>query len=390
MEGPALSSDSEKPEPWTPNSPATAKTRFLRLLFTYTIHGDAQQANDVRESALENRAFAPSPLIPNLHGLFPNDPADPNRPRIGKCIYCGASEYQPNSRRPLAEEHPVSEGIGSRYSLDEASCEQCEIRINKFETPVLQKMFHGARERLGIRRKKRKRKQQNYLVSAIVAGKETKVTLSLSDHPTMLCLPTFGAAGIICGRPADMSGIASMWGIALAPHDEMIRRGHLQFSSPVIDTVHFCQYIAKMAHGFAVGELGLSGFTSVLFPKILNDTNVWDDRFLFVGGDYREIAPSDAQHELGWGIFDSGGTNYLVVFVRIFSNLGAPWFHAVVGTLSAAQLEHALAVTEARGYKNDKNPDPSQTVSPMLRLQVEVAPPSKTDAGQVPQSPGPA
>jgi hypothetical protein len=69
-----------------------------------------------------------------------------------------------------------------------------------------------------------------------------------------------------------------------------------EFASPAIDTAAFCHLLAKIAHGFAVLELGIEGFTPLLSEIILKDYGGDNSLSLYdlLGGDPRQFAPSKA------------------------------------------------------------------------------------------------
>jgi hypothetical protein len=122
-------------------------------------------------------------------------------------------------------------------------------------------------------------------------------------------------------------------------------------ASPPIDTAAFCQLIAKTAHGFAVLELGTEGFNPLLREIILMDYG-GDNTFHWyglVGGNPTQFAPSEeAQHVLGWGFFQKGTDEYLIVSLRLLANEGAPVYFAVAGTLAPEQSQKAHASAETR------------------------------------------
>ena len=274
-----------------------------------------------------------------------------NEPRrvvttIGACIYCRATEYEPGTGKVLSEEHFVAEGLGSRLVLGEASCKACAGRTESIETAVLQKSLLAARRKLGIRGKKRKREEQKFAIRRVnLDGSEVIEWRALEDHPTVLLIPQIDAPGLLCGRPPGDSPLMSAWSAYLGGFraDDM-----RSFSSPVVDTVAFCQMLAKIAHGFAVWQFGLHGFKPLLTDFILNGQtgDAHSDRYHLVGGDLADFAPSNVLHVLGWSVHRQGDTDYLLISIRLFSYLGGPIFYAVVGELDATQIEQISAVAE--------------------------------------------
>jgi hypothetical protein len=121
-----------------------------------------------------------------------------------------------------------------------------------------------------------------------------------------------------------------------------------EFASPAVDTAAFCQFIAKIAHGFAVLTFGIDGFTPLLPQIILKDYRGDDSLswYHLVGGDPRQFSPAEAQqHALGWEISQKDGDEYLKISLRLLANTGAPVYFAVAGTLTPEQSAkaHALA-----------------------------------------------
>ena len=203
-------------------------------------------------------------------------------PPVERCIYCGATEFSPGSGRKLSEEHIVPEGLGAALILPEASCERCAKATGKIEASVLRTLLWTPRRHLRIRGKKRKRNESTYPVTAIVNGKDVMFYLSLDQHPAMLFLLVFNAPGILVGRPVERSGVQGAWIQELRRDslNQMPERGFPQFASPVMDAARFCQMLAKIAHGFAVAELGWDGFEWLLPNERTHFSAAWSKRKL--------------------------------------------------------------------------------------------------------------
>lgn len=105
--------------------------------------------------------------------------------------------------------------------------------------------------------------------------------------------------------------------------------GFESFASPVLDTFKFSQFLAKIAHCFAVDQLG-DKFTPLLFDLIRIPAK--SQRFDLIGGDTTDFPPSENLHELGieWRKIDD--IIYVIVRIRFFANLGAPTYIVVAGT----------------------------------------------------------
>jgi hypothetical protein len=109
----------------------------------------------------------------------------------------------------------------------------------------------------------------------------------------------------------------------------MVPPGFQSFATPVLDTFKFCQFLAKIAHCFAVDVLG-DGFVPMLTEMIRSEPK--EPRFDLIGGGSQDTPPSDNLHELSL----AWQRGYAVVSIRLFSDLGAPTYLAVAGKSKAA------------------------------------------------------
>jgi hypothetical protein len=292
----------------------------------------------------------PVVALPNEFTIAPHEPRR-ELAKIGKCIYCGASEFIPGTGRPLSEEHFVPEGLGSRLVILEASCQRCAKKTSTIEQMVLRRSLLSPRARLGIRRKKKpQRSEITFPVHVTGADQRDVIShTSLDDHPSVLFLPYFKPPGLMIDRPIGENALQNAF---LKTLTVLPKPAYPEFASPAIDTAAFSQLLAKIAHGFAVLELGIDGFTPLLPEIILKDYG-GDNSFSWyhlIGGNPSQFAPSEAQHVLGWGFFQKDACEYLIVSLRLLANEGAPIYFAVAGTLTPEQSikAHALAETRAQ------------------------------------------
>jgi len=95
-----------------------------------------------------------------------------------------------------------------------------------------------------------------------------------------------------------------------------------------MDTFKFFQFLAKIAHCFAVDCLGdnfepsLPDFIRAKEPSPRSD---------FVGGIPDDLPPSENLHELALEWRNSRNLAYAVVKIRLFANLGMPTYLVVAG-----------------------------------------------------------
>jgi hypothetical protein len=120
----------------------------------------------------------------------------------------------------------------------------------------------------------------------------------------------------------------------------LVPLGFEAFSSPILDTFKFCQFLAKIAHCFAFDVLG-DGFA----PKLLDliTTEARSARYDLVGGMPSDTTPSDNLHELELNWHQFNGIDYALVKIRLFANLGAPTYVVVAGTAKAVCRQEATS-----------------------------------------------
>ena len=104
-------------------------------------------------------------------------------------------------------------------------------------------------------------------------------------------------------------------------------------------TVEFAQLLAKIAHGFAVGELGYGAFKPLL-SNLITRRFRRDEQFPecidLVGGEPALFAADNELHVLGYDLVEISGRCHMVVSIRLFANLGSPIYRVVVGEIAAA------------------------------------------------------
>jgi hypothetical protein len=255
------------------------------------------------------------------------DPAV-RRPPKGLCIYCGNDRYRDTDNRKLGEEHIIAEALGGNLIIEEAACQACERRINDFEQPILKTILYAPRVHLGIRRKRRKRGDETIKVQGKVAGKDVEIFLPIKNVPVLLFLLRLGPPGILNNRPSNIAEMEGAWFAHLTP-GPLVPAGFESFASPTLDTYKFCQFLAKIAHCFAVDVLG-DGFTPLLLDVIREEAR--STRYDLIGG-ARNDDHSENLHELALIRQRAGGVDYALVRIRLFANLGAPTYLVVAGSL---------------------------------------------------------
>jgi hypothetical protein len=310
---------------FTPNRPIDRLPRYLRLQFTPGTPG--------LETVIEPAQLEAAP-IQNAIGIAPRSVTTRFAP-VKSCIYCGATELRPGSGLALSEEHIVAEGLGGMLVLPEASCDDCARRTCSTETAILKNSLLAVRRRLKIKGKKRSRSdEKTYPATTIIGGKNVEIMLPLGDHPTVILMIGFNAPRMF-SRDPKRPDISSIWNHFLGEVAGAQKAGATSVFTPSFDTVRFAQMIAKIAHGYAVYRFGVAGFRPLL-QEFIRRKFARDEQYLecfdLVGGAPRLYAPHPSDlHTLGHDFGSIGEKRYLLVHVRLFANLGAPIYSAVVG-----------------------------------------------------------
>lgn len=99
-----------------------------------------------------------------------------------------------------------------------------------------------------------------------------------------------------------------------------------------IATMHaepFCLTLAKIAHSFAIAELGLHSFHSFLSEMIRSRD--LSNRAEFIGGGAGDEPPSEQLHDVAFDRAVSIDPAVIAVRIRLLGILGTPTYHVAVG-----------------------------------------------------------
>jgi hypothetical protein len=240
---------------------------------------------------------------------------------VGRCIYCGAV--------PDSDEHIIARSLGGRLILPDASCESCRRITSAIEDHCVEELFRSARMQFGFptRHKKRGPKRPRTLH---VDGVERRVPDP--EYPGLMVGFRFNIPDALGLGPAAAAVFTGGVEVRVLPEFgerlNRIRRGvsEVRFGSR-LQARQFGRMLAKIAHGYAVAELGLDGFRPTLLDIILND----DPQFIgrHVGGALDDSPASDELHEIK--VDDFFARRWVVVEVRLFANRGMPTYWVVAG-----------------------------------------------------------
>jgi hypothetical protein len=246
---------------------------------------------------------------------------------VGRCIYCRRDDVA------LTAEHIMPANLGGDIILVDASCGSCQKEINEaIENPCMQRMFRDIRYRkgLGSRRVSKRPKDLAAWVpinwDGVAASLGTPKTTSnwearrvpYDHHVSIVVLHAFNLPGFLRGVSPGDSGkdyFRKLWRFVIMPKETLITPIYVETE---FSEVVFLRLIAKIAHGFAVLRYGIDGFEP-FFPH-----------YPYYLGTEPDAPPSLAS---AYYVRNSRipGDGSIVERVRIFADLGAPIYTAVVG-----------------------------------------------------------
>lgn len=271
----------------------------------------------------------------------------PIYPPANECIYCG-------STKGLSKEHVIPYGLFGELLLLKASCQTCQQITSKLEAFVLQKMLGGHRKKFNFQSytKPKNRKPPKEIIERINAdGSRTPIEIGQSQMPFHTwAMPIFGVPGITWLMPLSKVKEKDRIHCLVSEHDaltalDVVGPGRPARLPPI--EYHpdlFMRFLAKIAHSYACGALGMSSFQPLLKDYIINGT---EDGRIFVGGEVEIEPPVPELYRVLFGTLDrSDGVQFLAVKIRLLSYMGTPTYTVVVGQ----GFKDDLAALKDSGY----------------------------------------
>jgi len=261
-----------------------------------------------------------------------------NRPRVfspvGRCIYCSG-----DGGGTLTREHIIPAGIGGGLILPDASCTSCQKIIQVFETTCMRKTLLPFRKATGLVRHGKDLPTSLPLAFDLDLKGPTKIRLS--EHPNVVIFPGLrDPPGIFVGRPPENTinfEYAIFAGVEIL--DETQRRLIDQQRVGIgVDGVAWVRLLAKIAHGIAVAELGLGGFTPSLPDLILGKNPDLASYLVGRGMKPMPVLNPAPLHDIQLHRATFSGGEVSVVNLRLFAELGLkiPTYSVVVGSSNTA------------------------------------------------------
>jgi hypothetical protein len=248
---------------------------------------------------------------------------------VGQCIYCGTTEGR------LTAEHIIPESLGGMLILPAASCNACAVEIGAFEGRCVGQMFRGPRRILGLPQKNRGRKRKAKPDTFDIRADGRSVEVEAHDFPGMLVMFSFDPPGfLVNAQPTEkFTGRICIQQLPrFVERFANMRRKHGfkdEVALPVRgDAADHGRLLAKIAHSYAVAELGVGGFRPFLNNIILNKPPLHIG--YYVGGLFGDSPHGDDLHEILLG-HEFWGDTRAVVEIQLFADRAMPKYVVVAG-----------------------------------------------------------
>lgn len=249
---------------------------------------------------------------------------------VGSCIYCGSSD-------DLRKEHIIPLGLGGNWILPKASCKSCGTTTGKFEQFCLRPMLGPLRIRMKLPTRRPNERPSNIEIEFIdKKGARKHKNFSVENIPALCMGYRWPAPGLLrnISSSDQFEGnlVVRTFNDELKPH---LDPDGTRMKLGSINIAAFARMLAKIGHSYAIAELGLNGFSPMLPDLILGKST---DLPYLVGGDASSSPLTEFEQELHSVYLQnciSNGVIYILASIRLFSFLGMPRYHVVVGKAHA-------------------------------------------------------
>jgi hypothetical protein len=252
---------------------------------------------------------------------------------VGVCIYC--LEHQSK----LTDEHVIPFAFaGDGMVLPKSSCKECAAVTGRFEQEYLRCGLGIFRNRIGAPTRRPNDRSATPLVGVgrrIDGGQlqdsGERVEVPIHEMPiAYIAMRFFGAPRILTGRAPTGDIDGELWWCMWPEQTALqkVARGTEGLHIGSLRPITFARFIAKVAHGYAVADVGLNTFDPLLLDLIAGRT---EEISFLIGGDEDIPLPRNEQFVLQSGWVSLDNVTYLVVQLQLYANLGTPKYLVVVG-----------------------------------------------------------
>ncbi len=267
---------------------------------------------------------------------------------VGRCIYCGSKQGK------IRDEHIIPYSLGGVLILPNSSCKSCENITHRFEYTVARQIFGHFRMRHKLPTRRPKERPTHIEIGTVLPnGRHGRAKVPISKFPAPLFMYKFEMANFLLGLPPDVDKFDWV-PVSIVSNEEldMLKEqyhwdGMLQFRA---QPVEFARMLAKIAHSYAVAELGLETFRPLTLDIILGRTN---NVSYLVGGSF-EIPPPEPEGKhllnITYQVETLNDLEFvraiIIVGIRLFASIETPAYHVVVGDVDTKKATHVQRLIE--------------------------------------------
>jgi hypothetical protein len=255
---------------------------------------------------------------------------------VNCCIYCGGVLN-------LSNEHIIPLGLGGRWVLPKASCEECASETKSFEQTCQRAMFGLLRMYydLPTRRPKERPKKVALKVKLTPDAEWSFIDVDREICPFLVLFPVLPMPDELSGYTTNgVRGAAAsqLWIRGASFRDGIIR--HVEALAAELKvaaieptgTFHapeFFRMIAKIAHAFAIAEMGADSFAPFLKPIICGRD--LSNCVQYIGGLQYTEPVAAAIHQLSFDSHTCNRPDIVAVRIRLLAPLETPTYYVAVG-----------------------------------------------------------
>ena len=181
---------------------------------------------------------------------------------VGHCVYCGRRNVA------LGKEHIIPLGLDGGFILLKSSCSKCADITKRVENYCLRKMFGLFRAQINLQSNRHKKNKPQFHIRTVSGLKKT---IDPKEAPSILLFPLLNTPSLL------NTGSLHKLPLIIKGHKRIdIAKGTLihKNEGPLVlnyhyDLITFGRMLAKIAHSFAIAELGTENFTPLLLDIVL-------------------------------------------------------------------------------------------------------------------------
>jgi hypothetical protein len=228
--------------------------------------------------------------------------------------------------------------------LPEASCDCCRKITGQIEDICANSYFRLAKAHFDLRGAKQKKARHFVRTEISYLGHSLFEKIPVHEHPGFFPVFSFGPPGILTGRPPEAPLLRHLEVVPL--HEDTEKRSAKHSHKPIVISRElvaetYARLLAKIAHGFAVAELGFDTFEPYL-PDLIRDPK--SALSFYIGGKVSEFPlsggliphPERELHQLSFEPPPAERPELILVRIRLFALIRSPVHYVVAGRKLAA------------------------------------------------------